>query len=90
MQIVPVESTALAAIGYDQTRELLRVEFCRRAIYHYFGVPASLHQGLLAASSKGSYFNQVIRGRFPFCLISELRADGPDSQCPSGAGGGGR
>ena len=88
MQVIPVESTALSAVGYDQARELLRVEFCRRAIYHYFGVPAALHQGLLGASSKGSYFNRAIRGRFPFCVISELQADGPDAQCPPGAGGG--
>ena len=88
MQAVTVESTALATVGYDEARELLRVEFCGRAIYHYFGVPAALHQGLLGASSKGSYFNQAIRGRFPFCLISELQADAPAAQCPSGAGGG--
>ena len=88
MQVIPVESTALATVGYDEDRELLRVEFCGRAIYHYFGVPTALHQGLLRASSKGSYFNQAIRGRFPFCLISELQADAPDAQCPSVAGGG--
>jgi len=61
MQVIPVESTALATVGYDEARELLRVEFCGRAIYHYFGVPAAVHQGLLGASSKGSYFNQAIR-----------------------------
>jgi hypothetical protein len=36
MQVIPVESTALATVGYDEARELLRVEFCGRAIYHYF------------------------------------------------------
>src|ERR1039457_2948031 len=50
--------------------------------------PQHRTKGLLGASSKGSYFNQAIRGRFPFCLISELQADAPDAQCPSGAGGG--
>ena len=87
MQVIPVESTALATVGYDEARELLRVEFCGRAIYHYLGVPAALRQGLWGASSKGRYFNQAIRGRFPFCLISGLRSDAPDAQCPSGAGG---
>jgi hypothetical protein len=28
---------------------LLQVEFCGRAIYYYFGVPAAIHQGLLGA-----------------------------------------
>jgi hypothetical protein len=88
MQVVLVESSALATVSYDEARELLRVEFCGRTIYHYFGVPAAVHQGLLGASSKGSYFNQAIRGRFPFCLICELQADAADAQCPSAAGGG--
>jgi hypothetical protein len=81
MQVVTVESTALVTVGYDETRELLQVEFGGRVIYHYFGVPAAVHRGLLAAPSKGCYFNQAIRGRFPFCLIAELRADAPDAEC---------
>jgi hypothetical protein len=85
MRVATVESTALATVGYDEARELLQVEFCGRAFYHYFGVPAVVHQGLLAAPSKGSYFNHAIRGRFPFCLIAELDAGAPDAQCRPGA-----
>ena len=87
MLVVTVDSTALATIGYDEARETLRVEFCGRGIYHYFGIPARVHQGLLAAPSKGGYFNQAIRGRYRFCLISGLSADGADARCPSGACG---
>lgn len=87
MQIITVESTALATVGYDEARELLQVEFGGRAIYQYSGVPPAVHQGLLAAPSKGCYFNQAIRGRFSFCLIAELPADPPGAQCqPGGAG----
>ena len=82
MRITAVESTVLVTVGYDEARELLQVEFCGRAIYHYFGVPAAIHQTLLGAPSKGSYFNQAIRGRFPFCLISEWNADAPDAAMP--------
>lgn len=85
MRVTTVESTALATVGYDEARELLQVEFCGRAIYRYFGVPAAVHQHLLSAPSKGSYFKQAIRGRFPFCPISELPAVAPDAPCWSGA-----
>lgn len=78
MGVTGVESTVLARVGYDETRELLQLVFCGRGIYHYFGVPAAVHQALLSAPSKGGYFNQAIRGRFPFCPISELNADAPD------------
>ena len=71
MRVTTVESTALAMVSYNEHRELLQLEFRSRAIYQYFGVPAAVHEGLLHASSKGSYFNQVIRGRFPFCLVPQ-------------------
>jgi hypothetical protein len=47
----------------------LQLEFFSRAIYRYFGVAAAVHEGLLGAPSKGSYFNRVIRGRFPYVFI---------------------
>jgi hypothetical protein len=64
MNITAVESTTLAALAYDDAREILELEFRSRAVYHYFGVPAAVHEALLCAPSKGRYFNQVIRGRF--------------------------
>jgi KTSC domain len=64
MRVVTVESTTLATVGYDETRKLLQLEFCSRAVYVYFGVPATVHQALLDAPSKGRYFNRTIRGRF--------------------------
>lgn len=70
MNVTAVESTTLATVAYDEVRELLQLEFRSPAIYQYFGVPAAVHESLLRAPSKGSYFNQVIRGRFPYCLAS--------------------
>jgi hypothetical protein len=66
MCVATVESTTLAMVAYDETQRLLQLEFCSQAVYLYFGVPAAVHQALLVAPSKGRYFNQTIRGRFPF------------------------
>lgn len=74
MNVTAVESTTLAMVAYDEARELLRLEFRSRAIYQYFGVPAAVHAALLRAPSKGSYFNRVIRGRFPYALTSNVQA----------------
>ena len=63
---VAVDSTALATVAYDETRELLQLEFCSRAVYLYLGVPPTVHQALLDAPSKGNYFNKTIRGRYPY------------------------
>ena len=72
MRVATVESTTLAAIAYDEARELLQLEFCTRAVYLYFGVPPAVHQALLDAPSKGRYFNRDIRGRFPYRLIPDV------------------
>jgi hypothetical protein len=65
-----VESTTLRALAYDGGRGVLQLEFGTRAIYQYYGVPAAVYEGLLGAPSKGSYFNRVIRGRFPYVLCA--------------------
>ena len=68
-----VESTTLRALAYDGDRGVLQLEFCTRAIYHYYGVPLAVYKALLGASSKGSYFNRVIRGRFPYALCARAQ-----------------
>ena len=69
MRVAIVESTTLATVGYDENLKLLQLEFCSRAIYLYFGVPATVQEALLDAPSKGRYFNGTIRGRYPYRLI---------------------
>jgi len=68
-----VESSTLATVAYDEARELLQLEFRGRAIYQYSGVSAAVHESLLLAPSKGRYFNRVIRGRYPYCLASNVQ-----------------
>jgi hypothetical protein len=66
MPAATVESTTLTTVAYDPIRQLLRLQFRSRAVYCYFGVPEGVYQDLMAADSKGSYFNRKIRGRFPY------------------------
>jgi hypothetical protein len=72
MRVTAVASTTLVTVSYDGAQELLQLEFCSRAVYQYFSVPSAVHRALLDASSKGRYFNQVIRGRFRYRLISDF------------------
>lgn len=66
MLATAVESTTLATVTYDPSAQLLWLEFRNRAVYCYFGVPPAVHLSLIAAPSKGVYFNRNIRGRFPY------------------------
>jgi hypothetical protein len=66
MLFITVNSTTLAAIAYDPALQALHIRFRTSALYCYFGVPRNVYEGLLAADSKGNYFNRYIRGQFPF------------------------
>jgi hypothetical protein len=66
MLVTAVESTLLSAAAYDASRQLLWLEFQSGALYCYFGVPPTVHQELIGASSKGKYFNLNIRGHFAY------------------------
>ncbi len=83
MNVTAVESNTLATVAYDDARELLQLKFRSRAIYQYFGVSVAVHEALLRAPSKGSYFNRAIRGRFPYRLVSNFNADVPDAVLPA-------
>jgi hypothetical protein len=84
MKITPVESSTLATVGYDEAGERLQLEFHSRAVYHYFAVPRAVHEALLSATSKGSYFNHVIRGRYRFAQVGSPRGSGSPDSVPSG------
>jgi len=53
-----VESATLLAIGYDDAREVLELEFRSHVVYRYFGVAGPVYEELVAAPSKGRYFNR--------------------------------
>ena len=62
MTLIRVNSSAISAVGYDGTT--LTVEFRNGRIYDHPGVPYEVYAGLMAASSKGAYYNRYIRGRY--------------------------
>lgn len=70
MKPVFVTSTTLATVAYDPNSQVLQIVFQDRTIYRYFRVPAEVHQALLHAPSKGSYFNRAIRSQFTYARAS--------------------
>jgi hypothetical protein len=62
---IPVQSSLLASIGYS-ANATLELQFRSGSLYRYFAVPQAVYVGLIAAESKGAYFNRNIRNRFPY------------------------
>ncbi len=72
MERVPVDSTNLKSVGYDLDTKTLEVEFDKRRVYQYFGVPSLLHQQLMQATeSHGRFFITHIKNAgFKFDQVS--------------------
>lgn len=70
MLMEKVESSNVAAVGYELSTETLRVEFKSGAIYDYSDVPELVHKQLVGAPSVGSFFNSTIKNSYQFERIS--------------------
>jgi hypothetical protein len=62
MNMLPVNSSAIRAVGYDG--HTLSVEFHSGKTYDHPGVPDSVYREFMAASSMGAYYGRHIRGRY--------------------------
>jgi hypothetical protein len=63
MERQAVSSRAISSIGYQAGT--LELEFVDGDVYRYFLVPRGLFVEFLQAESKGAFFNERIRDRFP-------------------------
>jgi hypothetical protein len=61
-----VKSKNLKSVGYDPTTSILEIEFNSGGIYTYDSVPQEIHDALMQAQSKGSYFHTNIRKKFAY------------------------
>lgn len=64
MEMLPLTSSNLAAYGYDQQQQLLRIEFRNGGAYTYSGVPQHVATGLAVAQSPGRYFATSIKNSY--------------------------
>jgi len=61
-----VESSVFVRVAYSERAQKLFVTFRETGSYTYFDVPRDVYDGLMAAPSKGTYFNERIRDRYDF------------------------
>jgi hypothetical protein len=62
MVLKPVNSFAIRAVAFDGST--LTVEFHTGHIDDHPGVPCSIFQGQMQASSKGAFHSHYIRGKY--------------------------
>lgn len=64
MDMISVSSTNIAAVGYDEADQTLRVQFNNGRTYEYAMVPVTVYDDLIAADSVGRYFNAHVKNVF--------------------------
>ena len=62
--LTPVESSQIAAIGYEPGK--LWVQFRRGGTYVYKDVGYGLFMELMASDSKGKFLGQNVKGKYEF------------------------
>lgn len=64
MERIPIVSSNLVSVGYDEGSSTLEIEFAN-GIYQYSSVSEDVYEGLMNASSPGRYFNMNIKDSYP-------------------------
>lgn len=59
-------STVIASMSYHRESSVLRIRFVSGMIYDYKNVPEKVFKLMKAASSRGSFLNQHIKGKYRF------------------------
>ena len=65
MEMTPVESSNLAAVGYEPESGALHVQFNNGATWVYAGVPPDVFDAMMDSPSKGSFFARTIKNQYP-------------------------
>src|SRR5437762_7789572 len=60
----PVQSTAIAKIGYSKRQHILEIEFVNGTVYRYFDVPPAIYRSLLSAGSKAQFYDFNVKAHY--------------------------
>jgi hypothetical protein len=65
-KMIPVSSSNIESIGFDQQNEQVYVRFLNGSLYVYKGVPLHEFENLRDAPSLGSYLHRNYKNVYPY------------------------
>jgi hypothetical protein len=71
----PVQSSAIAKVGYSKRRHILEIEFVNGAAYRYLEVPLAVYRDLMSSESKARFYDSNIRGHFRSVLVRSQQTE---------------
>jgi hypothetical protein len=66
VRLIPVQSSSIRAVGYDEGREVLYIRFIDGDLYEYYEVPTSEVIDLFQAESIGWFVNKRIKPQYKY------------------------
>ena len=66
VNMVPVISSNLSSVGYEESTRTLYIEFHHGGVYAYYDVPSTIYNDLMNADSKGHYHAVNIKNVFRY------------------------
>lgn len=69
MERIPVASSNVESVGYDEDSGTLEVEFKNGTLYQYFDVPQGTFNGLVNSDSVGGYLAENIKGVYRYSRV---------------------
>lgn len=71
MHRIPVESSDIVSIGYDEADRTLEIEFQNKRIYRYLEVEPETHAQLMRADSYSQFFSTFITRRYRYKKVED-------------------
>jgi hypothetical protein len=65
----PVESSAIAKVGYSKRYHILEIEFINGGVYRYLDLPDTVYRDLMAAESKTRFYDSNIKRHYRSVLV---------------------
>ena len=70
MNRVPVRSSNIISIGYEEESQLLEIEFKTGRTYRYSSIPPHVYAALMRSESHGKYFLQYISNTYSYIEVA--------------------
>ena len=73
-EMTPVESSLIAAVGFDDEKAELYVEFKKGGLYSYQDVPKAVYTAMLNAKSVGKFFLENVKSQYKYSKYDKVGA----------------
>ena len=61
-----LKSSRIKSVEYNDSTEVLTIDFVKGGKYKYFSVPESVYEGITRSKSPGNYFDTVIKSKYNY------------------------